>query len=130
MPDNIIAMKILNSTKRTVIAEETERSESFWGKALGLMFRKELPREKAFVMVFEKDGNPGIWMPFMRFAIDVIFLDSKKRVVGIHENVRPMGFNPKTWKVYYPDKPAKYIIETNSGEVKKSHTELGNSIEF
>jgi uncharacterized membrane protein (UPF0127 family) len=123
-------MKILNTTKRTVLAKESEIAESGLSKARGLMFRKELPEGKALVMVFGKEGNPSIWMPFMRFSIDVIFLSSEKRVVGIHENVKPMGLHPKSWKVYYPEKPAKYIIETNAGEVKRSLTEPGHRIEF
>jgi uncharacterized membrane protein (UPF0127 family) len=123
-------MKILNTTRGTVLAEDAEIAESGLGKARGLMFRKSLPEGKAFVMVFEKEGNPGIWMPFMRFPIDVIFLDSEKRVVGIHENVKPMGFHHKTWKVYYPEKPARYVIETNAGEVRRSMTGIGNAIKF
>jgi uncharacterized membrane protein (UPF0127 family) len=123
-------MSILNTSRRTVLAEEVEIAESGMGKAKGLMFRKELPEGRALVMIFGKEGKQGVWMPFMRFPIDVIFLDSGKRVVGVHENVKPMGFHPRTWKVYYPEKPARYVIETNSGEVRKSMTENGHVMKF
>ncbi len=122
-------MKIVNLTKKTMIAEEVEKAESFWKKAKGLMFRKSLPEGKAILLIFEKEGNHGIWMPFMRFPIDAIFLDSRKRVVKIHENIQPMSLNPKTWKIYH-SKPVKYIIEMNAFSVKTTKTETGDIIEF
>jgi len=110
-------MKILKG--RTVVAEKVEVAESFGSKTLGLMFRKQLPRNSCMLMIFEKPGEHGIWMPLMRFPIDIVFLDSRKRVVGLHERARPMSFRKSTWRVYYPDKPAKYVIELPAGEIKR-----------
>ena len=110
-------MKILKG--KTVIAEKAEMAESFYQKGKGLMLRKSLPRNSALLMIFDKPGKHGIWMPFMRFPIDIVFLDSRKRVVGLHERARPISFRKKTWKVYYPEKPAKYIIELPAGTVKR-----------
>jgi len=122
-------MKILKG--RIVIAEKAEVADSFGGKTLGLMFRKKLPRNGALLMVFNKPGKHGIWMPFMRFRIDVVFLDSHRRVVGLHERVRPISLRKgNTWKVYYPDKPAKYVIELPAGTVKRKKLQPGNHLEF
>jgi uncharacterized membrane protein (UPF0127 family) len=121
-------MKILKG--RTVIAKNVEVAESFSSKTLGLMFRKGLPRNGGLLMVFGKPGNHGIWMPFMRFRIDVIFLNSQKRVVGIHEHVKPISFRKGTWKVYYPERPAKYVIEMAAGSVKRKGITLGRTLIF
>jgi uncharacterized membrane protein (UPF0127 family) len=111
-------MRILKG--KTVIAENVEVAEGFFHKMRGLMLRGSLPRGSGLLMIFSKPGKHGIWMPLMRFAIDIIFLDSRKRVVGLHERARPVSFRKRTWRVYYPDKPAKYVIELAAGEIRKT----------
>ena len=107
-----------------------EVAEGFFHKMRGLMLRKNLPRDSALVMIFEKPGKHGIWMPLMRFSLDIVFLDSQKRVVGLHERVKPVSFRKKTWKVYYPEKPAKYAIEFPAGTVKRKRIAAGNLLLF
>jgi len=123
-------MKIVNTTKGTMIAHHTEKAEGFWKKAKGLMFRKRLENGKALLMIFRNESTRGIWMPFMRFPIDVIFADSSRKVVSLHSGVQPMTGNPKTWKIYKSPIPAKYIIEVNAGTIKKSRTEAGDRLDF
>ena len=122
-------MRILKG--KTVIAENVEVAESLGSKALGLMFRKALPRKSAMLFIFDNPGKHGIWMPFMRFPIDIVFLDSRKRVVGLHERVKPISLRSgKTWKVYYPDKPAKYVIELPAGQVRRKKIRPHAQLEF
>ena len=47
----------------------------------------------------------------MNFNIDMIWLDSDKRVVSIEEDVSPDTYPDK----FCPDTPAKYVLEINSG---------------
>jgi uncharacterized membrane protein (UPF0127 family) len=94
------------------------------------MLRKRLPRNSALVMVFEKPGKHGIWMPLMRFPIDIVFLDSRRRVVGLHERAKPVSFRRKTWHVYYPEKPAKYAMELAAGEMKRKKIRPGCRMDF
>ena len=121
-------MKILKG--KTVIAEKAEMAESFYQKGKGLMLRKSLPRNSALLMIFEKPGKHGIWMPLMRFPIDVVFLDSRKRVIGLHERIRPLSFRKSTWRVYYPEKPAKYVIELPAGQIKRKRIQPGQRLIF
>ncbi|HJW97131.1 MAG TPA: DUF192 domain-containing protein [archaeon] len=111
-------MKILKG--RTVIAENVEVAEGFFHKMRGLMLRGSLPRSSALLMVFGNPGKHGIWMPLMRFPIDIVFLDSRKRVVGLHERARPVSFRRRTWKVYYPERDAKYAMEMAAGTIRKT----------
>ena len=122
-------MKILDR-KGKVIAEKVELAQSFFQKTKGLMLRKSLPRNSALLMIFDKPGKHGIWMPLMRFSIDIVFLDSRKRVVGIHERVRPLSFRKKTWRVYYPEKPTKYVIELAAGTVRRKGIAAGEMLLF
>lgn len=121
---------IRNITKNKIIVSEIEKADSFWKKAKGLMFRKELDNKKGMLFTFENEDLVGIWMLFMRFPIDLIFLDFDKQIVEIRKNIKPVSLNPRTWKVYYPDVPAKYILEINSGVARKTGTEIGDILDF
>lgn len=121
-------MKILKGRK--VIAENVEVAESAFQKARGLMLRKTLPAGTALLMFFGKPGKHGIWMPLMRFPIDIVFLDSRKRVVGLHSRARPISFRRRTWRVYYPERPARYAIELPAGEIKRKRIQPGDRLVF
>lgn len=86
-----------------------------WKRAKGLMFKK---KPQPLLLVFDKPGYHGIWMLGTRFSIDLVFLDSERRVVDIFEGIKPISWNPKTWRIYRPSKPVKYALELPEGEVR------------
>lgn len=90
-----------------------ELAESLWSQTKGLMFRESLPKNHALLMDFGKPRKPGIWMLFMRFPIDILFLDEKLNLVDRKKNARPLGLDPRTWKVYHPKRKARYVLEVN-----------------
>ncbi len=53
-------------------------------------------------------GNK-IWMPFVKYDLDLFFLDGKMKILS-KEKAVPMTLNPKTWKIY-SNKKAKYCLE-------------------
>ncbi len=84
-------------------------ARSIISRALGLMFKRDFDDVLVLVMPYESRIN-GIHTCFMRFPIDVYFLDSKGNLVDKAKNVKP-------WKLgVYPKKPAKYIIEVKAGK--------------
>ncbi|MCK4730029.1 MAG: DUF192 domain-containing protein [Candidatus Aenigmarchaeota archaeon] len=95
-----------------------------FGLMLGLMFRK---RGNA-LMEFPWDGKPGIWMLFMRYPLNLIFLDKNLKVIDILKNIPPLSFNPKTWKTYYPKKKCKYVLELDARE--KIEVKQNSKLEF
>jgi uncharacterized membrane protein (UPF0127 family) len=121
---------IINKTKNTILAKEIEIADNSGKRARGLMFRDSLPENQALLMVFPKDSNHKIWMFGMKFPLDLVFLDSGKRVIEIHKNIKPMNLNPRTWKTYCSGKHAKYVLELYPGTVKKTRTEPGDLIGF
>ncbi len=90
---------ITNKTRKRVLAKKVDVAKSFWKKTIGLMFRKEIGDDGCLLMEFGGEGSHSIWMLGMRFPIDIIFLDEKKKVVGLFEGVKPLGMHPATWKV-------------------------------
>ena len=116
-------MKIKNTTKE-IEFENIKLCRSFGSLMKGLMFKKE---GKA-LLDFKKEGFYGIWMLFMRFSLDMAFLNKNKEIVDIKRNIRPISINPKTWKTFYPKKSARYVLEVEKGKLKDF--EIGDQLEF
>jgi uncharacterized membrane protein (UPF0127 family) len=76
-------LRLVHPTSGKVLAERLERPRSFVGRGLGLMFRRSLPAETAMWIV----PCNGIHTFFMRFPIDVVFLDRRQRVVRVYPSL-------------------------------------------
>jgi uncharacterized membrane protein (UPF0127 family) len=123
-------MTIKNLTRKKTLLRSFETAKSPWQKTRGLMFRNSLAGDSGLLMVFGKERRHEIWMLCMRFPIDIVFIDRDKRIVDIKHSVRPMGKNPKTWRIYRPSKPSRYVLEVNSGLAKKTKTKTGDLLDF
>lgn len=77
--------RVLNQTKGTVVAEEVRVARSFWSRFRGLMLRASLPRGRGILIW----PSSSIHTAFMRFPIDVVFIDRDHRVVKVVEKMRP-----------------------------------------
>ena len=84
-------------------------ADSRWKRFLGLMFRSE-PQEMLFV--FDKPEKHSFHTWFMRFPIDMMFLDENKRPVEIRENVRP-------WHFVKSKSKSTYVLELPAGTARK-----------
>jgi uncharacterized protein len=76
-------------------------------------------------MLFETGRfAPFMWMHmfFMRFAIDIVFLDGHGRVVKINRNLRP-------WRVSSLVFGARKALELAAGASERSDTEVGDLVE-
>jgi uncharacterized membrane protein (UPF0127 family) len=68
-----------------VLADHAVYAETIWTRALGLMFRKSLPAGQALIL----RPCSQIHMFFMRFPIDVAFVDNDGKVLHICNSIPP-----------------------------------------
>ena len=122
--------KIVNTTQGTILCATCEMADNPIKKTKGLMFRESLPEGHGMLFSFSRSTSAGMWMFGMRFAIDMIFLDSEKRVIHLVENVRPLGFSWRTWRIYSSPVPASFVLELPSGAIAKTTTKAGDSLDF
>jgi len=113
-------MHIKNATKKSIIAKNAELCRNIFTKSLGLMFSI---KPKPLIFIFKKEKIIPLHMLFVFYPIDVLFLNKKRVVVEMKENLMPFSF-------YTPKKKARYIIEVPQGTIKKTKTALGDKIEF
>ncbi|MBW3022673.1 DUF192 domain-containing protein [Candidatus Woesearchaeota archaeon] len=75
------------------------------------------------IFVFRSELRRSLHMFFVFYPIDVLFLDSSGKVVEIKENFKPFS-------AYFPKKKSKYVIELPAGAIKKSSTQVGDTVSF
>jgi uncharacterized membrane protein (UPF0127 family) len=104
---------LYNKTTKKKIIEKTKIADSFFKRFKGLMFSSK--PDYALIFELEKEGklNSSIHMLFVFYPIDVIYLNSEKKVVDIKYNFKPFSLN------YTPKKASKYFIEFATGIIQK-----------
>jgi uncharacterized membrane protein (UPF0127 family) len=97
-------------------------------RAMGLMFRRSLPADRALLFVFGGLDFHGIWMKNCLFPIDIVWLDENRKVVHVTPNVPPCKADP--CPSYQPMRRSAYVVEMNAGAAKKENVTLGSVLEF
>ena len=104
-------------------------ADTFVKKMIGLMFRDGLPSGTCMLFAFDYRSRQGIWMRNMRFAIDIVWLDERKRITGMKSAAKPAyGFFDFT--TYYPESPSKYILELPSGFLSRNRIAKNSKVSF
>ena len=115
-------MMILKSDGKA-IASDVEFAKSLVSQTRGLMFRKKISDDYALVFVLAKPRLISIHMLFVRFPIDVLFLDENKRIVKT-ARLRPWtGLASSSEKI-------KYMIEMPEGSIQKNGLVVGERLTF
>jgi uncharacterized membrane protein (UPF0127 family) len=106
---------LINETKGNVIAENIIIADKFWARMRGLMGKKELKYDEGLLLV----PCNAVHMMFMRFPIDVLFLDKDFVVVKIIDKMRPWRTSPIVRGAYQ-------VIELNAGTAKAKEIFAGD----
>lgn len=97
-------------------------------RATGLMFRKDLDKDKGMLFIFEEPGKYGFWMKNTLIPLDIIWINSEGIVVFIKSNAIPCGVG--VCDSIYPKEIASYVLELNSGEVDNQNIRVGDKALF
>ena len=93
-------------------------------RAKGLSGREEVPEGYAMAFVFSKEGLYGFWMKDMLVPIDIVWLSDEGIVVHIKEHVSPATYP----NVFFPTKPAKYVLEMRQGAASTHGFAVGTDL--
>lgn len=114
---------IRNVTSGEVVAREVVRCDTFWKRGRGLMFRRGLAEDVAYLFVEGREGvaQTTIHMFFVFFPIAVLWLDRERRVV---DKVLARPFRP----YYAPRRPAQYYVEGDPSLLER--VSVGDELDF
>ncbi len=93
-------------------------------RALGLMFRDELPDHHGMLFVFPEQAPRAFWMKNTRIALDIIYFDRELRLVSVSAGARPCLRSP--CRNYPSAAPAMYVLELNAGEAARLGLQPGD----
>ncbi|EEB73119.1 DUF192 domain-containing protein [Thermococcus sp. AM4] len=113
---------IINETKGRAWHGRVELADTFLKRFKGLMLVGNVNYALVFVLPVESRLNASIHMFFMLSDIDVIWLDSTRRVVDFT--------TARKWRVYTPKKSARYIIEGPVGLIRALDVGEGDLISW
>ena len=96
-----------------------KRCDTFGTRLLGLMFRGRPLSDEAYHLT----PCNSVHTFFMRFPIDVLFLDADGRVLNIAKRAGP-------WRILPPVKGAASVLELPAGAADTHGIETGQKIEL
>lgn len=109
--------RVVNQSKSTVVAEDVRVADGIWSRFWGLMGRKSLPQGSGLLL---KPSN-SIHTLFMRFPIDVVFLDRSLRVVKVVPEMKP-------YRAAMAFRGAHSALELNAGAAAAAEVEAGDQL--
>jgi len=104
-----------------VVADEQSRAE-------GLMFRDQLRPDHGMLFVFPEDGDYAFWMKNTKIPLDMIWIDSGKRIAHVKHDVPPCYVDD--CPNYPPGVPARYVLEVAAGVAKQHGLKPGDVLRF
>ncbi len=91
----------------------------------GLMYREHLEDGQGMLFIFQEEAEHPFWMKNTKIPLDMLFLDSNRRIVGILRDTKPM--NEKSLSVGLP---SRYVLEVPGGYCDRHGIHIRDSAEF
>ena len=110
-------MRLINHTTGRVVCQQVTLARTLWTRTRGLLGRP--PPERGTGLLLEPCQS--VHMFFMRYAIDVIFLDADYRVVAVRAGLRP-------WRVTRYYRTAYAALELREGAAAEAGLEPGHQL--
>lgn len=110
---------LYNLTREKVLAERTNLASSFFKRLRGLMFSRSFP---AFGALIISPCN-AVHTMFMRYPIDVVFLNENMQVIHSCRELSPRRFSPFV-------KGSRQVVELPAGIIAQTGTEVGDFLKI
>jgi uncharacterized membrane protein (UPF0127 family) len=111
------ACRVIDERTGQIVGANVRTADGAWGSFAGLMLKKNLPAGHGLLF----QPARGIHTHFMRFPIDLIYLDKSNRVTKVRENMVP-------WRFDFTN--AAQVIEMNAGSVREMDIRPGDQLRF
>lgn len=109
------SMKIINITKNIILAENAAVANTLISRIIGLLGRRELKKGEALILL----PCYQIHTFFMRFPIDILFVNKKDKVIAAICNLKPWRITP----LYFT---ASFAAELPAGTIKTTSIQIGD----
>ncbi len=114
-----------DSIPKTITQIDIEIADDEYQIQTGLMYRKFMQNNQGMLFTFPDEEPRSFYMKNTEFPLDIIFIDSKNKVVSIQKNAQP--FNESSLP---SEGPAQYVLEVNAKRTDTWNLKKGDSISF
>lgn len=108
-----------NKDRNCYVASKASWAANLFTKLRGLLGTDTLPAGEGLYL----ERCNQIHMFGMRYAIDVVFIDKKSRVIGLCHEIGPGRISPAYWN-------ARGCLEVPAGTILDTGTQIGDEIEI
>jgi uncharacterized membrane protein (UPF0127 family) len=91
-------------------------------RAVGLMFRKEMPAGEGMLFVFEQPSSQCFWMKNTLLPLTAAFVADDGTIVNLAD------MQPQTEKTHCSTKPVRFVLEMNQGWFAKRGIKAGGKL--
>lgn len=92
---------------------------------LGLQYRNELDNGQGMLFLFPAEEIQSFWMKNTPISLDMIFINSRRKVVGIIHEAAPFSTTLRSVAV-----PSLFVLEVKGGLSRRSGIEVGDMVRF
>ena len=110
---------VRNRTRGTVVANDVGIADTPRARRIGLLRHAQLPPGEG-LWIYPSQAIHTFWM---RFSIDVAFLDRQRRVKRVYYRMPPFRLTRLLWD-------ARSVFEVAAGVLASSGTQTGDELEF
>ena len=112
-------LRVVNLTREQTLVTGGQVADTCWSRLRGLIGSSPLAPGEGLLIVPCK----AIHTHFMRFPIDVLYVDAGKEVVGIGHALPP-------WRFGRPYRPSRFVLELPAGTAKGTDTQVGDRLQI
>jgi len=118
-------LSLLDSTNSVIKEVKIEIADNDFERQTGLMYRKQMDKNKGMLFVFDKSETKSFYMKNTYIPLDIIYIDADYSVINIVKNAEPLNETS-----LYSDAPAKYVLEINAGLSDVWNLKAGDKISY
>ncbi len=96
----------------------------------GLMFRESLAVDHGMLFVFPQSGKFNFWMYQCKIPLDIVWIDSGRRIVEISANTPPCKKAANDCPHYGGNEMSQYVLELAAGAAAKNGLKKGDELSF
>ena len=112
-------MRVFNQTRNVPLLSQARVAATFWLRLRGLLGVSALPKDEGLILVGEK----SIHTFFMKFPIDVLYVDKNYKVIRADPNMMPYRLGPFVSQ-------SAYVVEMPVGTIANTVTKVGDQLNF
>ena len=112
-------MQVFNQTRNAPLVNQGRLADSFWLRLRGLLGPASLETGEGLILAGEK----SIHTLFMKFPIDVVYVDKEFKVIRADINMIPYRLGPFLSQ-------SAYIVEMPVGTIINTATKVGDQLKF